>query len=978
MYRFFALNSSLSGNFSKTTARQKIGDIDRLHACAELSRRGMYISILCPDGVSGLCALELIEMHQKADAPFLYRIFINGKAVHTRSMEPVSDSLFPAYTKLTLAPGDEIRIQNETDAPVRFTGAGIFTSLPALMKRYLTPMEIGLCFPRPSFTNRDADLSVFRRIFHDFKELRHFTVAPGIEIPYMKLSDDDLQRQLLWVISLAREAGLSLIFNFNTWWDGTPSGRDGTGGYFSDAQYQQVVYDPASGKTYLSIPNLWRNTPWYTMNSEQLNTARKERLSRALCILTQTAAENDFGGKYRIFIDNEPTYWAEFAYSCSPEAGGDFSCAAIRAASKDGVELTPEGAVTPIQKAWLLNNHSKYISDLAGEYCRLSARETAVLDENGLHYTNNHVSENTFTHIFPHTGYPYADGKHLMFEQHVTRHARLGLECAGFQDDRILGYACAIGRFGQVNAERCCYTDPRFHLQFYSFGASTDIIFNYFYDTDVAHMRMLDTLVSENLNACEYGRCIFEFNGYSDTLESEKVVGFENIALSPLRERYVLRPERLGTGSITFKIGSTCDFPFGGWLDVYALIRPANGVVRLHWGDTPDCIISSETLSERDADYQHIPMRIPLKPFAGGASDIYIKLEIESGYYDDWAQMNAVWRIRAVSALHADKTTAEPFTRAEMRALTTHLSLRMDIERLYALHPFLSPPPLSDASDPMEEYTHIMHRLSVSQTRSFHVRACGKIERFAVEILSVSNPALLTFPDENARSAYLEGPTGTRMRLKDKNGEWALTASDAPMPARFHGTFLEYDHKNGMLRAATHALKAWAWQPYLDFPCPEETPVSIQPSALCGELLSHQSVNPYTPVAIREATIEANPTVFSLKRGDAISLSVENGKTASIKATRGITRGRLVSFSPMTLLPEAKNALLTLEITPGLTACFELGAQTHLNYTKAPCENALLAGRSDLGLDMGCTLLISFEAEAFENRPLRATEITVV
>ena len=609
MYQHFLLSNpeDLAGNFAQAFCQQQIGSVHVPHACILLSSPGDYIRFSCPGDHQGVWALELLELHQKEDAPFGYQVSVNGTAVHHRSMEPLSSTLYPCFIKFTLAPGDEIRISSLTNNPIRFTSISLHADVDDLCPQHLTPMEIGLCFPRPTYTDHAADTALFQRIHDDFADLQHFTIPIGIEITYMLLNDADLLHRFRWVLTLARKTGVSLIFNFNSWWDGTPDGRDGTGGYFGDVQYQQVVYDPLTGQTRLSIPNMWRNTPWYTMNNEQLNTARKERLARALALLAQCAAEMDMAAHYRIFIDNEPTYWAEFAYSQSPESGGDFSAASISAAARDGVDLTPDGAVSPQQKEWLLRNHSTYISDLAKQYNTCHAQEIAILDDTGLHYVDNHLAENTLTHIFPHAAYPYATGKHLMYEQHVTPWTRLGIECAGFQDERILAYSSATGRFGQVNAERCCYTDPRFHLQLYAHGAFIDIIFNYFYDTDVQHLHALDQLVAQPIPQLAYGRTVAAFNAYEDKLDTPSIVCHSNIAISPLRERWVLRPEKLGKGSITLRIGHTKDFPFSGWLELNGLVRPLNGQITLSMGYTPDCSTLSLVLPERDADYQHIP-----------------------------------------------------------------------------------------------------------------------------------------------------------------------------------------------------------------------------------------------------------------------------------------------------------------------------------------------------------------------------------
>ncbi len=973
MKNTFRMDENISGIFERTTAFQRIGAIDKRHDVIALSKAGDHVSFSCPETVSGVCALEILELHQKTDEAACYRVLLNGTSVHVQSMEPMSDSLFPCFVKLSLSGGEEIRIEHAY-GPVRIASVIIHTDLAALVSEYLTPMEIGLCFPRPGFTDYEKDLEVFKRIGEDFSHLKHFTAAAGIEIAYMLLSDEELEKRFRWVFSLSEDASIPLIFNFNSWWDATPSGRDGKGGCFSDAEYQQVVYDPLTGDTRLSIPNLWRNTPWLTMNSGHLNAVRKARLSHALEILNAANAKRENPLKYRILIDNEPTYWAEFAYSQSPQAGGDFSQAAAKAARRDGVDLSPKGQVTRVQKEWLYKNHSAYMSDLAKQYHASNSREIAVMNEKGVEYPDNHLSENTLTHIIPNSGYPFADGKHLMYEQHVTPYARLGLECAGFQDERVLSYACATGRFGQVNAERCCYSDPDFHMQFYAHGAFTDIIFNYFYDTDVKHIRALDALTDTYMPQIAYGCAVACFNACEDRLDAKCVQTYDNMAISALRERRVLRPDKLGRGSITMRIGNASDYPFGGWVEIAGLIRPENGKVSLFMGHTPECTAFSMTLPERDADYQHIPLRVPLDGLIKSAGEIYLRLEIESNYYDDWAQMNCVWMIRAVKALAAERIQSERFTLKEMRALSTQLAMRLDVERLNGMHPGLRVHTLHSS----EAYERLMHDISVLNTRAFHIRAAGKIDRFGVEIMDFGGEPVIVFPTDEAREAYILGDGDAFVRLKDRNGEWQIASAKTKTSEMFRGTFLSFDEKRNTIRVSTHALDKWNWQPYMDFPCEENVFISIRASEISGDMLNHISTNPYTPAAIVNARIDASPTIKSLRKGDAIDVSFKDGKVESISATRGLARGRLISLEKMTLLPEAGNARLTLETAPGCTVTFELGMDTHLNYTKAPAENAMLAGESDLKLDIGCTLLISFESEKYKNRPFRATEITVV
>ena len=271
-----------------------------------------------------------------------------------------------------------------------------------------------------------------------------------------------------------------------------------------------------------------------------------------------------------------------------------------------------------------------------------------------------------------------------------------------------------------------------------------------------------------------------------------------------------------------------------------------------------------------------------------------------------------------------------------------------------------------------------MRNIAASQTRMFKITACGKIAAFKAEVVDCFASPILIFPSDNPENAYIIGEAGAYVVLKSGKRQWKLTPFEQRAFDEFEGTFIGYNEEKRTLRVQTHRLNQYAWQPYLDFDCAEDAEISICAHEITGDLLRHISSNPYTPSAIANAKIDAHPTLTSLKAGDAVRLSIKNKIVVSVSAIRGLARGRLIAFDKMTLLPEARNAYLTLETAPGVTAIFELGARTHLNYVKAPAENAMLAGSHNLNLDIGSTLLISFESDQYENRPYRAIEITVV
>ena len=997
--------SLLNDGMKTASCLQKIGAIHKTHACMTLS--GEHSEITFGGLPGGLCALELDELHSTAEGSFSYLVLVNGQVVYQRTMEPMSDSVCPCLVKLQLQAEDAITLRL-VGGQVHFTDIYLHTDLGYVLEHYNEPMEIGLCFPRPTFTDREADLAKLCKIRDDFADLKHFTVAIGIEIKYMQISDAQLEERFSYILDLAREAEVNLIFNFNSWWDGTPCGRDGKGGYFSDLEYHQIVYDPITGRKMLSVPNLWRNTPWYTMNHDHLNQIRKHRLAAALDILGHQSASlkltDAFLPGIRILIDNEPTYWAEFAYSSSPEAGGDFNEHAIRAAARDGVDLNPTGALRHEQKLWLLHNLCTYMTDISKTYHACTSSEIAVVACDKVSYGDHRLTENVMTHVQTYSGHPYADERHMRHEEHVNPYTRLGIETCGHQDERALAYLPATGRYAQVNAERCCYTDPAFHHQFYGHGAFSDIIFNCFYETDVAHMHQLDDLDHVLLPQQICGTEIMRFSPYDGLLTDGCIVSAENMEIGPLRERRILRPAALGRGSITFALGKASQYPHGGWAELKGLVRPLNGTVTAALGTDPNCLTDAQVLPEWDADHQVTPLCISMDSLiakSAGDDMLYLKLTFENLYYDDWAQMNAVWEVRGMAAFrHYESAANTRLTLPQARALSMLISYRNDCQRLAEQYPAVT---VAEMGDYKSQYEQMMHQISVLCTNRFLICGGGYLEKYRLYVDSCDCAVYMEL-EENEKGLVmtLDGSHGSQLSISMEGRQLkasklahnryllqeglptdspnVLTLSicaEAEEEKTFVGTFLGYDPDRRQMEVCTHD-PAWHYQAVLQFDCGEGVPVSLVPSAVTGSMLDHISTNPYTPAAILNARIDAAPTVLSLNQGDKITCHLVGNRVTRIHAVRGLARGRILDVQPISMEAPMHNAFLTLETAPGQTATFELGMNTHLNYQRAHGENPILAGDLPLELAPNNIVLINFEPETVEGRPYRALEVTMV
>lgn len=996
--------SLLHDNYKTTSGIQHIGAILKKHACMVLDASHQEFTF--PVASSGTCVLELDELHQCKDEAFSYLVLLNGQVIHQRTMEPASDSICPCLVKVQLNAHDQLSLRLVSGC-VLFSEIYLHTDLDAILERYLEPMEIGLCFPRPTYTDRAADLAQMCKIRDDFADLKHFTVAIGIEVKFMQVSDAQLKEQFDYILNLAREANVNLIFNFNSWWDGTPVGRDGKGGYFGDLEYQQIVYDPLTGEKRLSIPNLWRNTPWYTMNHYHLNLVRKERLAASLDILGEQAALlklcDAFLPNIRILIDNEPTYWAEFAYSSSPEAGGDFNEHAICAARKDGVDLNPSGELQHAQKLWLLRNLCTYMTDVSETYHACTSDEYAVVAFGHVSYGNHQLTENVMTHVQAYSGHPYADEQHMRHEQHVNPYARLGVETCGHQDERTLSYFPATGRFAQVNAERCCYSNSDFHHQFYAHGAFSDIIFNFFYDSDVKDLHQLDHLDTLLQPQQTFGTEVMRFSAYDGHLSDQCIVSFHNIEIGPLRERRILRPATLGSGSVIFDLGSATQYPHGGWVELKGLIRPLNGNVTAAFGTDPSHLSPEQVLPEWDTDHQIISMRIPMAAVLSGTENndsIYLKLSIDNQYYDDWAQMNAVWEVRSIAAFEPHQPSSDSrLTLPEARAISSLISYRTDCIRLAEMFPDTVVPPAEDYS---ALYQDLMYRISVSCTNKFLVSGSGFLEKYNLHVDSGNDVIRLHLQKHNdGLIAEIQGEAGSILTVhmegksidtqKLSRNRYLLKISQAAAEntvsipvddniteeAVFIGTYLGYDADRCRVEACTHDPH-WGYQAVLQFDCLADVPVTLTASEIAGDMLDHISTNPYTPAAILNARIDHNPTIDSLNPGDMVTCKLLGNRITEISAVRGLARGRITSVSQISLDAPMHNAFLTLETAPGQTVTFELGMNTHLNYQRAHAENPVLSGALPLELAPNNIVLVSFEPEAVDGRPYRALEVTMV
>ncbi|MCC6485424.1 MAG: hypothetical protein IT209_11310 [Armatimonadetes bacterium] len=219
-----------------------------------------------------------------------------------------------------------------------------------------------------------------------FHPARGITRALSAEFHYAARSPQDLVASAEAFKASADLLGWPVVVIPCSWWAGTPPEVS------ARPEFQQVCYSPtdtydegASLKALLgdawslhygwTVPNIWSNTPWQTMNNPELNALRESRLSESLPRIIET-----LGSRLLCFItENEPMYWAgDFPDGNYPvvrkDLMADFNPATAASAARDGITLNPEDGLSEKERWWLFRNLTNYITTSASWIASLAGQ----------------------------------------------------------------------------------------------------------------------------------------------------------------------------------------------------------------------------------------------------------------------------------------------------------------------------------------------------------------------------------------------------------------------------------------------------------------------------------------------------------------------------------------------------------------------------------------------------------------------------
>lgn len=965
----FSLNENTLPRVKRETA---VGSVTDTHTGVRLDSRGRLCFRL--PAAERERILELRELHRRDDAAFCYTVTANGRHIYTRSYEPLANAPVSVFVRL---PDDlpidgeaEIGIENISDSPVFLWDARLH-DLKLLEAAGQHPMDVGFFAPQLS-RDLEKDCALIESMKAQFGNDGIYRMRFGQDLFYMSRTDDEMTDFVRYILTLSARTQVPLFLDLNTWWGGTPSGPDGQGGYFGDMEYNQVTYDSLTGNYALSVPNMWSNTPWLTMNHAVLNGVRCCRLHWMLHMLSKEIAAVRATQELppvKLFIDNEPTYWASFAYTNNPDSGGDFCVAAVKAAEADGVQLRHAGPLNETDRLWMQKNLNTYIEQLSEAFYNGSDEEYAIVQNGTCRYSGRELAENTYTHVFPGQCYPYQHFRHPQWETHVTPWAKLGLEGCSWEDRRYFDYAIQFGRFGDINSERICYTDHTFHHYYYLFGGDSTMIFNY-YPTDFRDTAATAHAGNAPYREPGYAAPVFEYDVFTRELKDPAVVSCDNLARRPYRNRWVWQPDVPGTGRIVLRVGRVGEYPHGALMELSAFVKPKNGGIRVWAGTSPEKLTAVCDLPQQDNVAAVILQNIPLAGYMPD-EELLVGLEITSTTFDeDWAELNYVWFFRMLAdwPLPAGHTDGFCFTYDEKRELSRMVIARAECQKLCSRYPELAKavPPAEASVQYAERYARLRAVVSEKRTERFFLYDRGTLGRFPLTA-ETDRPVYLHLTPEGAGwQLRAEGEPGTkitftgvsasprginRWHLTPAKGSSTVTVRKERLPDTCTGRLLATDEHR--VHMQTQALADWHYQHKQLLPLTADTAYYLR-----------QDGGTFAPAERKQ-----------LPPGSMVQAMLADGVVTALYCTVGRISGTVQAVEPRDFMAEARDTVVTVADDSGKTVSVTVARGCALEFTGAPDRDPLCCADGSLGLTVGLPVTVSYCPYCVNGRLPRADRI---
>ncbi|MDI4647004.1 S-layer homology domain-containing protein [Cohnella hashimotonis] len=1017
-----------TGGGGTTELQTNVGELSDTYEVRYMEGAGSTIAFtlhgLAPNAPA---TVEIEEIHTRNPEAFAYTVLANGQEVYFRTYREASAGPNHYFIELSAAAVGNassvtLTLRNETQTRVHFSKVWAYSNYADLLadEQIYRPMTVGLFKPNISWNDYAADLALLNGLKETYANYDMYRISVVFDILYMHWSSAEMKRRLDYLIRLSADSGLPIHLSVDAWWDGTPTGPDGLGGYWRDLPYQQVVYDPLNsdgrGQWKLTTPNVFGNTPWLTMNNAHYNEVREEKIRDVTSYLSQRTGEMKAEGETLppivVFTENEPWYWPYFALNPSPQGAGDFGPEVIAAAAADGVTLNPADGLSVQELRWLAKNMTDYISDTAQAMADGYGHNAIVVNNGQVSYPDSQLIENAFTHIFPNAKYPALEENRALWESHMVEAIRYGGEWDDLLDERYLSYIAARGKFADVNAERSAMQDFGFLPQAYAFGADHSTIYN-FRSGDDSIVRAADGDIDAPYVTPSYGKVAVDYQ-FSDELSltpSATLVEVNHVKRSLLQEHYVASADTAdaGGGYLTFKVDNQ-GVPLSDGLLVDLTGRNLHELcggckIEVWAGATlSDLSVAGTVYGFRST--AHVEARDQIDP----ASDVaYVRIRFYSpsvASLDNWVALSGI-QISAALSEASGHMNGFQYTLKQLRERNLWVTYRADVERL--LDQYAGQAGQTGVYQTIKEqydkgyygsaYRALLAAMSQLLPAKFVVKGYGQLGDYPMSLDAGSPEAVvratlyeagdsvrigLAADAETQVSVTLTGATASHYQAADLGeGQYELKpaqAGDAGAVAVSGG------HVTFALTAPGDAVKQY----------PAAFEAKMYGVSASGESIAIQSQDPEIgeyasavelkladgatilrgPEGASDQDLQAVPAEM-LEYGDLLRLTLNgDNEITGIKAYYGTVYGAITAIEPIEVNGELRNAYMELRDSQNHVYRFELGQDSQFKSPRATGVSLFMAQIDDWGFKDGDEVTVRYSPYVTSGREKRLLEIS--
>jgi hypothetical protein len=580
----------------------EMGTLKSSNSVRTVPHKGDELSFEVPfDAGAKSLILEFQEIHNRRPDAYGYTVVINGRDVYFRTYQELGAGPNHFFVEV---PEDLLKGGSPLKVTLRHEGGGAFSiarvwawedffNTTAKSEQVFKPM--GLLLPpdaikidgKPAKPKTEEEwVALFEEQKKRFAGLKDYSPVGtlGFGGSYGGRDPKDGNKSLLKGFRISGLTAMpgEMMLNGLGWFSG-PTGPDGLGGYFSDIRYQKTSFNPQKGAWQASFPNIWGNTPAYTLRDPNMNAFLEKRFQQMMSGAPEELARLRLAG-----TPPQPILVREFAPS-----SGEITDEVVKSAAKDGVKLDPTDGMSLEERMWMHKDTLRTWQDYADSLRKAMGRDIAVVDRGKLVLPDEQSFDNFYAHPNFMTDDPagderYGGGQHGMVDGlwssgeigATSGHQDIGANTK-FRDVAMYDYLPANGKFAAINLERTMLKENFEVLRlYYERGSQFLCLFNAD-DGDEKFVRGVDGI---------------ENDPASPPSHAQPVVTMEKIETPGSKGKTPFHREAL------YRLTSAGDpFPSGLTLDVDGRVSPGDAnKIEVFLGDSPKDMKLVATLTEKE------------------------------------------------------------------------------------------------------------------------------------------------------------------------------------------------------------------------------------------------------------------------------------------------------------------------------------------------------------------------------------------